>query len=379
MNTPDTPDQSFPLGVIEGMYGAFWTPEDRLSFIPWLKSRGYDFYIYAPKGDACLRRLWFREFSGEYLEGLAILAEAARKQGLSFGIGFTPLNAVSLGADASRGDFPEGEAAMLHRVAARVRDLTDRVKPDILAVLFDDLKIDSHAAGKTQNRILKCILDELPESTRLITCPSFYSLDPILEKIFGEMPPGYFEDFARDLPERADIFWTGDRVMSSGYPLASLEKAREIIGRKPFIWDNYPVNDGRKSSGHLYLAPPDSREFLPEGARGIAVNPMKEHWLSRIPLSLIPEILRVRTPVTAEEKTVLLKKALLRETSPEFTDFMLRECPDFSVRDREEFAADELENLARKTPELSEVPGITRDLRDFFRGRYIFDETCLTG
>lgn len=379
MNPPDTAPQSFPAGVIEGMYGAFWTPEDRLSFIPWLKSRGYDFYIYAPKGDACIRRLWFREFSGEYLEGLAVLADAARKQGLSFGIGFTPLNAVSLGGEAPLGDFPEGETAMLRRVASRVKDLIARVKPDILAVLFDDLKIDSREAGKAQNRILKCILDELPENIRLITCPSFYSLDPVLEKIFGQMPPGYFEDFARDLPERADIFWTGDRVMSSGYPLASLEKAREIIGRKPFIWDNYPVNDGRRSSGHLYLAPPDSREFLPEGARGVAVNPMKEHWLSLIPLSLIPEILKSRTPVTAGDKAKLLHKALLRETSPEFADFMLRECPDFSVRDREEFTAEDLESLARRVPELSGAPGITRDLRDFFRGRYIFDESCLTG
>ena len=381
----------FPLGVIEGMYGAFWTMEDRRSFIPWLKSRGYDFYIYAPKGDSCLRRQWFREYPPGYLESLRDLAARARSIGLSFGIGFTPLNAVSMDSGTCppelRASGAAGEEHVLRLVSARIRELFETVAPDIVAVLFDDLRIDSREAGKTQNRILRRILAELPENVRIITCPSFYSLDPILEKIFGKMPETYFEDFARDLPARADIFWTGDRVMSSGYSLASLERARDIIGRKPFIWDNYPVNDGQRTSGHLYLASPENRTDLVSGARGVAINPMKEHWLSRIPLSLIPEILKPHASGAsgsgqhrgADSRQEHLTAALLRETSPEFADFILNRCPDFSTTDRSQLSETALAALAAAVPDLPGLPGITADLRDFLTGRYVFDKTCLTG
>ncbi len=391
LSLPESPARdSFPVGVIEGMYGAFWTMDDRRSFIPWLKSRGYDFYIYAPKGDACLRRLWFREFPPGYTEELADLAARARSRQLSFGIGFTPLNAVSMDPGTCppelRTSGNAGAEHILNLVSARIGELRDKVNPDIVAVLFDDLRIDSREAGKLQNRILRRIIGELPDNVRIITCPSFYSLDPILEKIFGKMPESYFEDFARDLPERTDIFWTGDRVMSSGYSPESLERAREIIGRKPFIWDNYPVNDGQRTSGHLYLSPPENREALVRGARGAAVNPMKEHWLSRIPLSLIPKLLKPQaadaaTPgqVCSGSSRELLRTALLRETSPEFADFILNRCPDFSVKDRDKLPEDLLKELASEAPDLPRTPGITADFRDFLKGRYIFDRTCLTG
>ena len=112
-----------------------------------------------------------------------------------------------------------------------------------------------------------------------------------MEKIFGEMPPGYFEDFARDLPERAAIFWTGDRVMSSGYPLSSLEKAREIIGRKPFIWDNYPVND-EAMFREMHLGPVIGRgKTLSRHAEGLIANCMEYAECSKIPLCTVADYL----------------------------------------------------------------------------------------
>jgi hypothetical protein len=30
-------------------------------------------------------------------------------------------------------------------------------------------------------------------------------------------------------------------------------QGREKIGRHPFLWDNYPVNDGQRMSRHLHI------------------------------------------------------------------------------------------------------------------------------
>jgi hypothetical protein len=39
------------LGIIEGFFGPPWTWQEREAYAPYLKSHGYAFYIYAPKGD----------------------------------------------------------------------------------------------------------------------------------------------------------------------------------------------------------------------------------------------------------------------------------------------------------------------------------------
>ena len=46
------------LGVIEGFFGRPWPHRERLAAVAFLAKAGYDFYLYAPKADARLRRHW---------------------------------------------------------------------------------------------------------------------------------------------------------------------------------------------------------------------------------------------------------------------------------------------------------------------------------
>ena len=62
------------------------------------------------------------------------------------------------------------------------------------------------------------------------------------------------------------------------------------MGRKPFIWDNYPVNDGPHMAKHLYLRAFENRgPELKSLTTGLAANPMNEAFLSWIPLATLPK------------------------------------------------------------------------------------------
>ena len=67
------------------------------------------------------------------------------------------------------------------------------------------------------------------------------------------MPDNYWQTFAQKLDSQIDIFWTGEKVCSPDYTREHLLLVDELIGRKPFLWDNYPVNDGAVKSNLLQL------------------------------------------------------------------------------------------------------------------------------
>ncbi len=359
-------NKNFSLGVIEGFYGTPWNKDIRKSYFSWFLDNGYSFYIYAPKNDPHLRRQWFQEFSPDYLQELIDLREEAHKHNVRFGIGFTPLNAVNEGSN------------ILNKVKAQAKAIFNTIKPDILAILFDDLKITSQNIGASQNAIIKAILEEGGDNTHIISCPSFYSFDPILEKIFGAMPEGYFQEFTAGLLKELDLFWTGDLVMSTGYSEEGLKRAQDILGKKPFIWDNYPVNDGRKTSGHIYLNPAESRKAVLTHSCGLAVNPMKEALLNKIPLGAFSKTL-FETDITEERRTEIYQECLFKECGNTLGSFILKEAPNFSKTDLAEISEDEITSLIKKLQNITGDREIINEYCDFLKGKYAFDPACLTG
>jgi hypothetical protein len=69
----------------------------------------------------------------------------------------------------------------------------------------------------------------------------------------GRRPACYLEDLGRLVDPAVEIMWTGEEVCSRELPPAHLDRVARQIGRKPFLWDNYPVNDGPRMSQHLHL------------------------------------------------------------------------------------------------------------------------------
>src|SRR5690554_1629031 len=78
------------LGIIEGFYGPPWSWDERLRVVQTLALHDYRFYLYAPKGDAFLRRRWNEPHPPEERAALATFAQRCRAEGVRFGVGLSP-------------------------------------------------------------------------------------------------------------------------------------------------------------------------------------------------------------------------------------------------------------------------------------------------
>ncbi len=262
----------FPLGVIEGFYGRQWTWEQREQLVTRLPGWGYHSYIYAPKGDASLRSAWHQPFSKVHFHQLRYFGSLCKEAGLSWGVGFSPAGLQARFNTADR-----------ERLMRKLDELKG-LELDSLWVLFDDLPAGNPDLAKRQLEVVNLVREQLPLA-HMAVCPSYYSEDPILETLFGECPEDYFSDLANGLPTEVDLLWTGRLVISPDYSQHDIEKATLLLGRKPLLWDNYPVNDGRKSSRFLNLYPFRGRPWqLQRWAAGHFVNPMNQFALSSLVL-----------------------------------------------------------------------------------------------
>jgi hyaluronoglucosaminidase len=265
------------LGIIEGFFGRPWTWESRAEAVRFLRPHGYLSYLYAPKADPYLRRRWQEPHPESELEALAGFREVCRREGVRFGIGLSPFE---LHLRPERG-WQDALAAKLAALAP--------LKPDDLAILFDDMRGDVPGLAERQAAIVH-FAAERSGVERILCCPSYYSDDPILDAAFGARPPLYLESLGRLLDPAIRVFWTGEEVCSREYSPGHLARVAEQLRRRPVLWDNYPVNDGARMSQHLHLRAFTGRPAaIGAHLAGHGVNPASQPVLSRLPLLTLAE------------------------------------------------------------------------------------------
>lgn len=260
-----------PLGIVEGFYGRNWSWDERRAVMRLLQPHGYGFYLYAPKADAHLRRQWQQPYPAEGSAELARFAADCRAAGVRFGIGLSPFEIWS------NFDGP-AQTALADRLA-----LFASLGAEDVGLLFDDMQGDRPDLAERQAEVVDFARERLP-SARLIVCPSYYSDDPVLDRVFGARPDAYLETLGESLAPEVEIFWTGEEVCSRQFSPGHLQRVTEQLRRKPFLWDNYPVNDGPRMSPHLHLRgftgrPASIRSHI----AAHAINPALQPMLSCIP------------------------------------------------------------------------------------------------
>ena len=223
------------LGIIEGYFGTPWRWADRTHAMRTLAGYGYRFFIYAPKADVHLRRRWKEPHPKATHEALATFATACRAAGVRFGVGFSPFEVYRHFDDAARATL-----------RARIAEL-DSLGLDDLAILFDDMRGDIPDLASRQAAIIAFVAS-CTKATRLIMCPSYYTDDAVLDRVFGARPANYLEDLGRLLDPKVEVFWTGEEVCARAFSPGHLADVAGKLRRKPFLWDNYPVNDGPRMS-----------------------------------------------------------------------------------------------------------------------------------
>lgn len=268
------------LGIIEGFYGRPWSWQAREATVSFLAPHGYRFYLYAPKGDAYLRRRWQEPHPPDAVAGLSALARHCRSQDVRFGIGLSPYEIYL--------DFGTAARTALERKLA----LLDETGIQDLAILFDDMRGDSPELAARQVEIVHWIRQRTG-ADRLLVCPTYYSDDPVLDRVFGARPAGYLEQLGAELDRSVKIFWTGEEVVSPEISVGHLRRVGEALGRTPFLWDNYPVNDGQRMSRYLHLRGFTGRPAaIADYVAGHGINPALQPILSRIPALTLAESYR---------------------------------------------------------------------------------------
>ncbi len=265
------------LGVLEGFYGRPYAWPERRALVERLAPAGYGFYLYAPKADELLRRRWREPFPEARHADLAEFAAFCRARGARFGVGLSPFE-LYLGFDDA------AKAALTGKLA----ELDDLGIED-LGIFFDDMRGDIPGLAARQVEICHWIAARTAAS-RILVCPTYYTDDPVLDRVFGARPPTYLADLGRDLDPALAIMWTGPEVCAREYSPGHLAAVARVFRRAPFLWDNYPVNDGPRMSRHLHLRAVTGRPAaIGPFLAGHAVNTASQATLTLIPALTLAE------------------------------------------------------------------------------------------
>lgn len=261
---------SFELGVIEGYYGRPWSWPERHQVVTTLAPHGYRFFLYAPKAAAKLRRRWREPMSADEIEALTRFAEVCARAGVRFGLGLSPFE---FNAD-DPADWRHLDRWLAAADSLGIRDL---------ALLFDDVRGDDPTLAERQARIVRHTSGRT-KASHIYMCPSYYSDDMVLDRVFGQRPADYLQTLGQLLDPAVDVFWTGEEVCSREIGAAHLTDVATRLRRKPVLWDNYPVNDGARMSQVLHLRaftgrPAGNADLL----RAHAINPSLQPLLGCIP------------------------------------------------------------------------------------------------
>jgi len=356
----DKKNANFSLGVVEAYYGRAWNAEDREACLSIYPDLGITNYIYAPKSDKRLRSEWELLWEKREFDQLTALFGKARASGLQAGVGLSPLGLVDIAETSNR--------SVLRAKIEQINEL----EGSWLGIFFDDMPSSGKSMAAIQLDIVEFIA-ELSNASRLIICPSYYTTDKLLESLFGERPAGYWKELGCNLPACVDFFWTGEKVCSTTYCRDNIEFIADQFKRPPVLWDNYPVNDGAKSSRFLNIRPFSHRPaWLQQYTAGHFANPMNQPYLSLLPLATLSSCYGA-----SDEQQKTCWDAIARRLSPDLSDKLWRDSRVFQEQGLDALeSTDWRREFAHYVCSQSVLAG---EITDWLAGGYTFDPACLTG
>jgi hyaluronoglucosaminidase len=352
---------SFRLGSIEGFFGRAWSMPARHAHIDFLAAQGGNSYVYAPKADALLRKRWAEQYDSAALEELRALAQHCGERGLDFGLGLSPYEL-----------YRHFDAAHEQLLIRKLEQLNS-IGASTLCILFDDMQGDLAGLAERQVAIMDCVRRH-STATHLALCPTYYSSDPLLAKLFGSPPERYLEELGSLLPADIDIFWTGPKVISTDYPVEHLQQVAQQLRRKPLLWDNYPVNDAKRLTDFLHLLPFRRRcDELRTLCAGHLANPMNQAALSQLPLRTLTRLYQG----CADTEEALLQEACRALFPGPLGRALAADAQRFQQEGLATLTETERTVLIERYHRFLPAPAAA-EVVDWLQGGYAFDPACLT-
>ncbi|MGO2755488.1 MAG: beta-N-acetylglucosaminidase domain-containing protein [Brachybacterium alimentarium] len=262
-------------GAIEGFYGIPWSHQSRLDHFAFYGAHKLNTYIYTPKDDLLLRSKWRELYAGEDLDQLAELVEAANAHHVDFTFALSPGNDITYGSDedfeATVTKFEQLRELGVSSFYIALDDIPTELGEDDAAQFSSLAEAQIHYLNRVQTDYV-----EAHDLAPLQTVPTHYS---------GSDPSDYKTEFGTSAHPEIRIQWTGEGVFSPSITEESVVTAVASYHTEHlYIWDNFPVNDGRRD--RLFLNPLEGRApTLHEHLAGFTANPMIEPYASLISLA----------------------------------------------------------------------------------------------
>ena len=266
-------------GVIEGFYGPPWTQEARLDMVDFASRKRFNTFLYAPKDDPYLRRLWRQPHDDEARQRLQAMVDRCQERDLDPMVGVAPGLTMRY-SSAEDADLLAGKVGSLVKLGATsiallLDDIPDRLQHPADVEQFPDL---ATAQAETANRLY----DLIPSEVSLVVCPTVY---------WGEGDEEYISRLGDELDPRIDLFWTGRAICSPAITANEAAHFARTTRRPPMYWDNYPVNDVAMRH-EMHIGPYQNRDsLLDRFSHGVMANAMEYPEASKIALATIADYL----------------------------------------------------------------------------------------
>lgn len=269
-------------GVIEGFYGKPWSHQQRIKGLKLFAEFNLNTYILAPKDDPWQRFDWRTPFSAEFLEKTKELVDLAKSLKIDLNVcvspGLTICYSSNEDLEALLVRFRQLSQIGVNRFGLLLDDI-----PDELQFAVDKERFDSIASAHAYlaNSVHAKIAAEFKKAS-LFVCPLQYH---------GRGNEPYITELGQKLDYEIDLMWTGRQICSEYLDVYDAIKFQEGTSKKPFYWDNFPVNDVAMIH-QLHVGPIEKREaLLGKYAVGLVANPMEHFEASLIPIATIADYL----------------------------------------------------------------------------------------
>lgn len=256
-------------GVIEGFYGNPWSHKDRLRQFEFYGCNKLNIYVYGPKDDPYHRAHWRDPYPQDEAERLKELVQEAHRNKVQFVWAVHPGGDIQWNLKDSMAVCQKLE--WMYELGVRT-----------FAVFFDDIWGEGSKADK-QAGLLNYVTDNFvrkhSDVQPLIMCPTQYN------KAWSG--GDYLSTLGTRMYPEVRVMWTGNSVVDM-IERDDMEWINKQLGRKAFIWLNYPVNDycqSRMLMGKTYGNGHDINEMV----SGFCSNPMEYAEASKVSLYSIAD------------------------------------------------------------------------------------------
>lgn len=269
-------------GVIEGFYGPPWTQQDRLDQLRFYGDMRLNTYIYSPKDDPKLRAEWREPYDAREIGQLRELVATAKRHHVTFTYALSPGLSICY-SDAGDREAVRAKLQQLYDIG--VRDFS--IPLDDIEYQWADGCADAQRYGEpTEGNVARAHAEMLNSVQRdfIEKRAGTRPLEMVPTDYSGLKPSAYTRALKSGLDKKIQVMWTGKYVVPASIDTSEAVTASRNYGVKPYVWDNYPVNDF--DFGRLMLGPYAHRSpDLPAAVTGIVLNPMPEAAPSKVALA----------------------------------------------------------------------------------------------